>query len=187
MSDQSTFFVAVTGAQGVGKSTFCRRLQMRLQAEGRREVSLLDGLGDRIKALGIPLGSTSTTQTIAAVFTAHLEREAAAPKGIVILDRCVVDAIAYTRSLGINSDVELRLYERVTALAATRLNLVVHLTCSPFFARRGADHETPVLRADVAERIVAILSELGVPRIDLDASSEDAVELAAAFIWERLV
>ena len=32
---------------------------------------------------------------MAAIYSAHLERELALPEGIVILDRCCVDALCY--------------------------------------------------------------------------------------------
>ena len=48
-------------------------------------------------------------------------------------------AVAYTRSLEeLSSELELRLFEQVTALAVKRLAFVVHLGLSPFFEQRGA-------------------------------------------------
>lgn len=58
---------------------------------------LLDGLGDRLKLAGVPLGRHSDAATIAAVFAAHLDRETEAGPGLAILDRCLVDALAYPR------------------------------------------------------------------------------------------
>lgn len=180
MAQRGTFFVAVTGAQGVGKSTFCRNLHGKLAGAGVGEVALLDGLGDRIKGLGIPLGSASTPDTIAAVFTAHLEREAIAQSDMVVLDRCVVDALAYTRSLGVSSELELRLYEQVTALSARRLGFVVHLGLSPFFEQRGAArHESPALRRAMAGEIPSIIDRLSLDHLTLDASTEQAIADAA--------
>ncbi len=89
------FLIGVTGAQGVGKSTFCQALRNRLAEEG--PVILLDGLGDRLKLAGVPLGRHSDAATIAAVFAAHLDRETEAGPGLAILDRCLVDALAYPR------------------------------------------------------------------------------------------
>lgn len=186
MSEGERLFVAVTGAQGVGKSTFCRSLCSRLAGAGRSDVTLLDGLGERIKALGIPLGSASDPRTIAAVFTAHLEREAAAPPGIILLDRCVVDALAYTRTLAVGTEVDRRLFECVAALASKRLGLVLHLSLSPFFSDRGAGHETPELRFAVARGIGPILDELGLRHTEFDAACNGAVERAAETVLGSL-
>lgn len=186
MTRASPFFIAVTGAQGVGKSTFCLELQAKLAGLIDREVALLDGLGGRIAELGIPLGSTSEPRTIAAVFTAHLERESDAPTGLVILDRCVVDALAYTRTLAVSSEVELRLFEQVAALAAKNLRLVIHLQLSPFFSDKGGAHETSELRGSVSARIPGILEELGLHKIEIDAADAGSMQAAVNATFQLL-
>jgi hypothetical protein len=150
------------------------------------EVVLLEGLGQRVEALGIPVGSASTADSIAAVWTAHLEREEASNGGLVLLDRCIVDALAYTRSLAINTPVEVRLYEALARISAARLDFVVHLTLSEYFTEMSASHETPKLRADVAREIPLILQALGLRHLQLDAASSDSVNLAANAILKAL-
>ena len=178
MSRCPPFLVAVTGAQGVGKSTFCHEIVRLLHLTGHRDARLYDGLGDRVRASGIPLGSTSTRDTIFAIWASHLEREAEIIDGLAILDRCVIDALAYTRVLGLNTNLELRVFEQVARLDLQRLSLVIHLEFSPFFAHRGADHETPELRQRVAEEIKAVLSHLGIPHVDLNAGDDDTLNVA---------
>ncbi len=182
--ERGCFFVAITGAQGVGKSTFCRNLQDRLRRTRQGEVHLLDGLGQRIRALGIPVGSASTRDSIAAVWTAHLEREATASDGLVLLDRCVIDALAYTHSLAVNSPVETWLYEAIARINSKQLRIVIHLTLSEYFTEKLAAHETPKLRADVARAIPLILHTLGVRHLHLDAASSNAIDGAADAIHE---
>lgn len=179
MSNGRKFFVAITGAQGVGKSTFCRELASTLRTMLDEDVPLLDDLGATVAAMGVPLGSSSTTQTISAVWTTHLEREDGAPNGLVLLDRCVVDALAYTRVLELGTDVDRRLLESVGRLAISRLNFVIHLRLSDFFADRGASHETPQHRQAVAREIIRILADWKVPQVEFDAATQGAVESAA--------
>ena len=186
MLDRGRFFVGVTGAQGVGKSTFCRNLHSQLQDAGRGDVRLLDGLGTSVAAMGVPLGSGSTPQTIIAVWTVHLEREAAAPDGVIVLDRCIVDALAYTRALRLGSDLERRLFEQVAVLVSGRLAIVLHLRLSPFFLGKGAAHESPALRSEVAKEIDAVLRELRPRQLDLNADSDDAVDRAVRAVLEAL-
>jgi predicted ATPase len=178
MSVGPPFFVAVTGAQGVGKSTFCHALVSRLQQAGREDVRLFDGLGDNLKAMGVPLGSKSTPQTIFAVWATHLEREASVAGGLVVLDRCIVDALAYTRVLNLSSELERRVLEQAAILAAERLGFVVHLECSTFFADKRGSHETAEDRRRVADEIGVVLSQLDLPRICLRA--EDPMSVGAA-------
>lgn len=130
------------------------------------------------------MGSASTSDSIAAVWTAHLERESTASDGIVLLDRCVIDALAYTRSLAVNSPIERRLYEAVAKTSFKRFGLVVHLTMSKYFVGKSAAHETPTLRANVAREITSILHTLGLRHLQLDAASSDAIEQAANAICE---
>lgn len=179
MADKSNLFVAVTGAQGVGKSTFCRALVGRLRSLFSEPVPLFDDLGARVTAMNVPFGSSSTPETIAAVWTTHLEREADAPDGLVLLDRCVVDALAYTRMLRLGTELDRKLFESVGLLASARLGLVIHLNLSDFFKDRGAPHETPQLRYGVASQIGMILTDWDLPRIELDAAAPTAIEDAA--------
>lgn len=182
MPSERKFIVAITGAQGVGKSTFCRELASTLRTMLGEDVLLLDDLGATVSAMGVPLGSSSTKQTISAVWTTHLEREDRAPGGMVILDRCVVDALAYTRVLDLGTDLDRRLLEAVGRLASNRLSFVIHLTLSGFFADRGASHETPHHRQAVAQQIIHILADWPVPQVDVDAAEPGAVVRVAQIV-----
>jgi energy-coupling factor transporter ATP-binding protein EcfA2 len=186
MADPSRYFIAVTGAQGVGKSTFCQKLVKCLDQASRVEVQLLDGLGESVKAMGVPLGSASTPETIFAVWTTHLEREYSAAEGLTVLDRCVVDALAYTRVLAVSTPLQLRMLEKTAVLASRSLGLVVHLRLSSFFEDRGGAHETADHRRNVASEIELILEELQIPRIDLDADDDQAIDIAVRAILKCL-
>lgn len=134
--------------------------------------------------MGIPVGSGSTPETIFAIWACHLEREEAMTGDLAILDRCVVDALAYTRVLGLNSEVELRVLEQTAKLAARRLDLIIHLKLTDFFSDKGADHETPNLRRRIAEEIKIVMSELSPALIDLDASDGGALDAALRAVEE---
>ncbi len=179
-------FVAVTGAQGVGKSTFCRRLVDELRDKHLINLSLQSGLGDSVRAKGVPVGASSTSETIFAIFHEHLRRERMADALLVVLDRCIVDALAYTRVLNLTTAEQLLALEEIACLAATRLDLVIELQISAAFANTTATHETPEMRAEVALKIPAIIAELGLRSIVLDASQPTAIEAAVAEITKRV-
>lgn len=179
-------FVAVTGAQGVGKSTFCREIAAVLRKDQSIDTSLLCGLGDTIRAKGVPLGAASNSDTIFAIFHEHLRREREAAADVVLLDRCIVDALAYTRVLGLTSVCENLLLEEIAQLAAKRLTLVIELQLSHAFAVTAATHENPAMRNAVSTTIPSIISELGVPSISLDASKQDALKNAVNEIRQIL-
>lgn len=183
---RNTFLIGVTGAQGVGKSTFCRNLVAALRSADLGRAELLDGIRASIQAMGVPFGSASTAETIFAVWTAHLERESSASDALVVLDRCCIDALAYTRVLNVSSDLELRLFNQVALLASDRLDLVIHLRLSPFFEDKGAAHETAELRAAVAREIAIVLDCARPQHLELDASSPDAIDTAIRTVHEML-
>lgn len=177
-----TVFVAITGAQGVGKTTFATRLGEFIATRITCNVDVLGGLRERMEALGVNLGSASTAITIPAVYASQLERELDARPGLAILDRCVVDAIAYTRALKVTDNLQLRLYEAITSIAAKNILLVIHLQLTPFFEEKGGSHETRELRHEVAELIPDIITELRIPALHLDAALDDSLEEATRTI-----
>lgn len=176
------YLIAVTGAQGVGKSTFCARLVTALDSAVPHDVYAVGGLRKRMEALGLPFGSASITETIPAVFASHLERDREFQAGIAVLDRCTIDALAYARCLNLAGPMHLRLYEAVTSFNAQAWSLVIHLELSTFFEQRGGDHETPELRLRVADEVSKIVDQLRRPTISVDAARPNAVELAATAV-----
>jgi predicted ATPase len=175
-------FIGVTGAQGVGKSTFCAKLRSVLAERANANVALADGLGEQIRALGFQVGSGADAQSVAAVFGAHMLRERNAPAGLFILDRCAIDALAYVRSLGVNTAIEKKMYEEIARSMAERLALTVHLEMSATFAQGHAAHETLLLRGRVAEAVPEIIREFDIPTISVDAAALDSVDEVAAAV-----
>lgn len=174
--------IGVTGAHGVGKTTFCGHLFTALSQAGRTNVQVLGGLGDRVKAMGLPVGSNATSDSVAAIFAAHLQREREAPYGVVIMDRCLVDALAYVRVLGVTSSAQSKMYEELVRSQVGSLNLLIHLELSETFENTGAPHESYEHRVSVAEAIPSIIHELQLPALSLDAGRHDAISIAVSRI-----
>ena len=138
-------------------------------------MALLGGLGDRLKELGIPFGNAATADSVAAIYAAHLERELAAPNGIVLLDRCGVDALAYVRCLSVNSSQELALYTALSATMCRSLDMVIHLKMEGIFTATNATHESEVLRPCVAREIARLIPTLPSPSISVYAADDKAI------------
>lgn len=186
MTENHRFVAAVTGAQGVGKSTFCANFLAALDAAGLGGFRLVDDLRSRLELTGVPFGSGSTPETIHAVWVVHLERQADAGDERILLDRCVVDALAYTRVLAVSSDLERRLFEQIGRLALPGLDLIIHLRLSDFFADKGKPHETPEHRRLVAEEIALILDAWREPVLTLDADDPSSVDRAVTAVRAAL-
>lgn len=180
-SSQRPILVGVTGAQGVGKSTFCRNLVEALRREELGEIHLASGLGDAVRAREISIGRHSSSETIAVFYTEHLRREREAT-GITVLDRCAVDALAYTRALGVTDSVQLALYEEISALMISKLSVVVELEVGGPFSDSHAPHESPELRSKIAREISGLLSASTFPHLRTIASEPSAIANAVAMV-----
>jgi len=138
-------------------------------------VTLLEGLGDRVRSAGYDVGSRSTASTVRAVFEAHAGRQKILPAGYVIADRCAIDAIAYVRHLGLLTRGETAGYEDQARALIAPISLIVHLVTSPSF-KVGASHETPELRSAIGDEIPIIIGGYSIPTISIDAAAPDSVE-----------
>ena len=177
MTDRTTTFVAVTGAQGVGKSTFCNALRDALAEQGHR-VTLLAGLGAALTAQGFIMGKKADERAVAAVVREHLRREREAPEGIVILDRCLIDMLAYVRTLGVTPPPLSDVYEELVKAVAPRVKLVVLLEKSEAFEVSNAQHEDVVFRDQIDREIQAVLSGLPLQVLSLDAADSTSLDRA---------
>lgn len=168
--------IGITGAQGVGKSTFCEELATALREHMDAPTSILPSIGEGLRRQGISYGSAATAESVLAIYAAHLERAREAPiSGIQLLDRCAVDALCYTRALGLNSAAEIRLLTEVSHAMAADLDFVVHLTMDGIFADSTASHETPELRRRVAAEFDKALADLSRPHCSIYAAAPGAV------------
>jgi nucleoside-triphosphatase THEP1 len=168
--------IVVTGAQGVGKSTFCKKLHSAILNDRGGSVSLVEGLGEKIKAAGFAVGKTADTQGVAAVFAEHLRRERLLDGNVAILDRCAIDALAYVRTLGVNTVTEAGMYAELTRLMSTRWDMVVHLQLSKTFINNSAAHEDAELRQQISIAIPAIIHEFGLQSYAIDAAANDSID-----------
>ncbi|WP_164549391.1 AAA family ATPase [Tsuneonella rigui] len=178
MNEQLNVVIGITGAHSVGKTTFCQGLGSYLADRGY-PLTILDGLGDQVRSLGIPVGATANSDTVALIYSAHLEREQNLRGGMFLLDRSTIDALAYVKALGVNTEAEKALYERVTQLSSRQYHLSIHLRLSPFFADMCDEHETPLLRRAVDAHIAEILRSQSASHVSFDASSVEAIPIAA--------
>lgn len=181
LATRAPIFIAVTGAQGVGKSTFCTRLKALLDKQGLQP-TLLAGLGAALTAQGYVMGNKADERAVAAVVQEHLRREREAPNGIVLLDRCLVDMLAYKRTLDVTPSPLSEVYEEIVRAVAPRLKLVVFLEMGDCFKISDASHEDARFRERIDTEIQAVIGELGLPTLSLDASMPDSLARATAAI-----
>jgi nicotinamide riboside kinase len=88
--------IGVTGAHSTGKTLLLRRIEMELRAQGVA-VARTGRLGRRAADLGLPKMDKHTAQSTEWIIAQGIADEIAAAQGaaVVLVDRAVVDALAY--------------------------------------------------------------------------------------------
>ena len=86
--------VAISGAHSQGKSTLVSDL---IRTEEFRKFKILNNITRGIKDLGIPINEGGSNWSQSLVMAKHIEHYFT--KGNCLLDRCLVDGIAYTQAL----------------------------------------------------------------------------------------
>ncbi|MCZ4098943.1 AAA family ATPase [Streptomyces sp. SID13666] len=89
--------IAVSGTHSTGKSTLLKRLAMELRAHGHKVVCTPGSLANRAAAMGFPKMRDQTAATTQWLIAAGIcaELEAALSADVVLVDRSVVDPLAY--------------------------------------------------------------------------------------------
>jgi uncharacterized membrane protein (DUF373 family) len=128
------------------------------------------------------MGKNADERAVAAVVLEHLRREREAPGGIVLLDRCLVDMLAYKRILNVTPSPLSEVYDEIVRAVATRLQLVIFLEMGDCFKVSKATHEDAQFRDRIDAGIQSVIRELSLPVLSLDASMPDSLERAAAAI-----
>ena len=115
------FRVAVTGAQGTGKSSFARTLY-ELCSHKIGPSKLLNGTGNAVKSKGIVVGHLAGEEAIRAFWSAHQKQHPS--EGINIFDRCFLDIVAYSRVLGALGKMDQDLLEATARLTLQEFNRI---------------------------------------------------------------
>lgn len=163
--------VAITGAQGAGKSTLGSALERWARRQLDPRARLYAGLGDAVFAGLDAIERTQPAARVRAFVAAHLAREAALEPGLALLDRCLLDAAAYAQVLACLPAGEWSaLEDRLRAsMAATAAVLVVPIAADyPVLAE--AD-ESPAFRRRIETAILALGQRLAAPLVMLDGDA----------------
>lgn len=155
------FRVAITGAQGVGKTTLARDLFAICHDRTRISCELLQGIGQRVKGAGYPLGQAATSDTIYAFAAEHLRRERTCQSELVIQDRCMIDLLAYVQVLGLLEEPALRMLKEATLFSLAAIDLILYVPMFEALRSAGTGVETPEFRAKIDAVIPEVARELG--------------------------
>jgi len=177
MPAPTRLIIAVTGAQGTGKSTFARALHRLVRDELCQDVELLTDIGAVVE-LQRQGASWTARDRVLAFAAEHMRRERVATAPIVILDRCLLDALAYASVLGCLQTDEHKALLRAAAVSLRRVALAFRLRVTADYPITGAADESPALRRRIDDAIEVLATSLGVTLREVAGAASDSVRAA---------
>jgi predicted ATPase len=169
-------WIAVTGAQGSGKSTIVRALMERL--EGRMMPLVpVQGIGAFVGSLKFPLGESATRDTISAFLLEHVRRERHAPSDAVF-DRCLIDLVAYAMLQLKEGDPILDLAVELAQISMQRFRRVFLTAIPSGRVNVSSAHESATFRARFEGILPAAAYVCGAEVIRLEGSVDERIERA---------
>lgn len=153
--------IALTGAQGTGKSSLATALADRLSAAGR-QVALYGGLGDAVAGDGFVTGALASAPSVRAFARLHRAREASATGSIQIFDRSLLDTLAYARVLACLEPPEYEELRQATIESCSRLTRLLWLRVVTDYPVQGPSDETPGFRREIDATIGRLARENGI-------------------------
>jgi len=169
-------WIAVTGAQGSGKSTVVRALAERLE-QLATPVVVVGGIGAYVGSMNFPLGEAATRDTISAFILEHIRRERHAPD-MALFDRCLIDLVAYTILQLRDSDPLRLLAVELAQMSMSRFTHVFMATIPPERVNRSSPHESAQFRARFEHALLASAALCHTRLVTLRGTVDERVQAA---------
>lgn len=168
---------AITGAKGTGKSTLLRQVETQVpKLNLLRSVRFFKSPGTVAKAQGISLGKDGTDSTHVFFADLHLKAIDHDLDEIRLLDRCLVDHLAYVRKL--SSDATLiRMMAELTRVASTKYSMIFIAPLHAALPPLNDETEDIKFRVEIEHEIRSIMEEFSIPTIELPPSQEEAIKM----------
>lgn len=158
--------IALTGAQGTGKSTLAKAIAERLRSP-RREVLLHEGLGSAVAESGMATGALGTAESVRAFVRLHRARDAAPSSAAVqVFDRCLLDTLAYAHVLACLPESELEELRRATVASCAGTSQLIWLRVTHDYPVVTPHDETPELRRAIDAAIGRLARENAIALIE---------------------
>ncbi len=170
--------VGITGSHGVGKSTLMRDVGGWMAAAGGRPPVMIDWIGGRVAASGLPLAEHCTMDTYCKFLAVHLQALRAAKSADTICDRTPFELMAYAMANGNASAAMVDLLCEVIETALPAYSILFYLPIE--FPLEPARYRSPDpgYRAAVDGHLRRALERFGGPVVAL--SGDRAARLAVA-------
>ena len=133
---------------------------------------LLEGIGDVIGRQGYPLGRAATTDTIMAFAAEHVKRERKASADLILQDRCLLDLLAYARSLDGVGEPCVRLVEELCLCLLSKASAVFYVPIPDARRTCSSPNEDAELRVRIDREVREGASALGLEVISVPGEGE---------------
>lgn len=180
------FRLAVTGGQGVGKTTFVNRL-MSLFNERGVAATRVPSISEVIDKQKHRLGSQAGEGAVLAVCDAHMARALNCYSGrVLVFDRCAADMLAYIELLRVTPDNYNPHFEQLSRVLLRDLDLVCYLSMPAWAIANPAPHEGDEFRGEISDRVRGILNRLDVRHVAIDNNTRAEAEFVGDLVWNDL-
>lgn len=159
--------IAITGAQGVGKTTLARQINKHYP-----DFKILPEAARLAKEAGYDLDQTATTETELWLITKQVELESTESKWVA--DRCGIDLLAYIQHLFSEESALIELATKTLTPRFSNYDLVLYLPSGQFAIEDDGVRTTDIeFQQAVDRRIRDVLEKHKIPFIEIIGSPEE--------------
>lgn len=156
--------IALSGSHGTGKTTAAYQLAADLKKQGAGEVGIICEVARRCPLPVYQVGQVTSRTAEMWIISEQIraEIEASQRYDVVVSDRTIVDAIAYTSVAGFH-DVAFGMIALARHHVGLYRRVIFHgIADNPFCSDDGFRHQDQVLRIEVELRMLELYAQLGV-------------------------
>jgi hypothetical protein len=143
---------------------------------------LLQGIGQRVKDAGYPLGLAADQGSIFAFAAEHLRRERTCIAELTIQDRCLLDLLAYVRVLDLLDQAALNLLREIALTSFSNIDLVFYVPICDAIRNTHTIVETAEFRARIDAAIPIVAGELGIRIASVEGEPAERAEQAYSLL-----
>ena len=167
---------AITGAKGTGKSSLLNTVAtMTVQGELVRGVEFIDSPGSEARVLGHSFGKLGSDRTHMFFASMHLRSIKPQANSIRVLDRCLVDHLAYVRLLSTDATLT-KMMEELTRVASSNYKVIFVTKLYDGLPPLVDPTEDDEFRKSVEVEILKILGEFEISHLELSGPLDTAAK-----------